>query len=104
MSLQDIEKRVNASMCVTYGSEHPDGREEARISKDDWEAVLSLLWRPSTALWLVAEGDKAVVKAERAKGDWVTLIEESIDGPFSHIIEPAGIERAFNETRVAATP
>lgn len=95
--LQDIENRVNASICTTYGSEHPEGREEARISKEDWDAVLSLLWRPATALWLVAEDGKAVVKAERKKGDWVTLIEESIDGPFSHIIETGGIEHAFNE-------
>lgn len=46
ITLGDIEDRVNASMCMTYGSQHPEGREEARISKEDWVALLAML-RPA---------------------------------------------------------
>lgn len=45
------------------------------------------------AIHLVAEGGCAVVKIE-VGGRWVELIRESLDGPFSHIIEPSGIDRA----------
>lgn len=44
------------------------------------------------ALWLVKEGDKVILKMEVSKGNWVTLIEEYTIAPFSHIIEPIGIE------------
>jgi hypothetical protein len=46
--LDDIKQRVEASMCMTYWSAHPDGREEARVSKDDWDAILSMLTPPET--------------------------------------------------------
>lgn len=49
------------------------------------------------ALWLVAEGEHAVLKIEVEKGKWVTLITERLDSPFSHIIEPAGIEAAIKK-------
>lgn len=42
-TLDEIKQRVEASMCMTYGSQHPEGREEARISREDWEAILALL-------------------------------------------------------------
>lgn len=45
---------------------------------------------------LVAEGDYAVLKIETEKG-WVELIRERLDSPFSHIIEPLGIERAIEK-------
>jgi hypothetical protein len=89
----DIAARVEASMCLTFGAQHPDGREEARISKADWEAIMTMVGH--RALWLVAQDGNAVLKTERTKGDWVTLITESIDGPFSHIIEPSGIAVAL---------
>jgi hypothetical protein len=44
-------------------------------------------------LWLVAEGEFAVLKMESNKGNWVELIRERLDAPFSHIIEPLGIIR-----------
>ena len=43
------------------------------------------------AIWLKREGVHAVVLIESAKGQWIELIRENIDSPFSHIIEPAGI-------------
>lgn len=47
------------------------------------------------ALHLVAEGEHVLLKMEIGKGNWVTLIKERLDSPFSHIIEPAGIEAAI---------
>lgn len=49
------------------------------------------------ALWLVAEGDYAVLKMEVKEGKWITLIKERLDSPFSHIIEPLGIVRAVEK-------
>lgn len=49
------------------------------------------------ALWLVAEGEYAILKMEVRKGEWVELIKERLDSPFSHIIEPLGIERAIEK-------
>lgn len=49
------------------------------------------------ALWLVAEGDYAVLKIEVEKGKWVELIRERLDSPFSHIIEPLGIQYAIQK-------
>lgn len=46
-TLSDIAQRVEASMCMTYGSQHPEGREEARISREDWAAVLQMLQAPA---------------------------------------------------------
>lgn len=43
MSDVGLRQRVEASMCTTYGSQHPEGREEARISRDDWESLLATL-------------------------------------------------------------
>lgn len=50
------------------------------------------------AFHLVAEGDYAVLKIESEKGIWVELIRERLDSPFSHIIEPAGIENAIKKS------
>lgn len=41
--MKDIYARVEASMCMSYGTEHPNGREEARISREDWDAVVRAL-------------------------------------------------------------
>jgi hypothetical protein len=38
-----IRARVEQSMCVTFGPDYPEGREEARISRDDWESVMCTL-------------------------------------------------------------
>jgi hypothetical protein len=43
-------------------------------------------------VWLVREGDYAIVKVERS-GRWVEVIREHVEGPFSHICEPEGILR-----------
>lgn len=48
-----------------------------------------------TALMLVAEGDYVLLKMEVVKGEWITLIKERLDSPFSHIIEPNGISQAI---------
>jgi hypothetical protein len=60
------------------------------------------------ALWLRAEGDYAILSIEVRKGVWVELIRETIDSPFSHIIEPLGIQRILldqgkNDERSVAT-
>jgi len=49
------------------------------------------------ALHLRAEGDYAILEIETEKG-WVELIRERLDSPFSHIIEPLGIESRINGT------
>jgi hypothetical protein len=46
-----------------------------------------------TGIHLVAEGGDAVVRVE-IDGRWVEVIREGLDGPFSHIVEPGGIEQA----------
>lgn len=38
-----LRDRVEASMCVTFGPQFPEGREEARISRDDWDDLLRTL-------------------------------------------------------------
>jgi hypothetical protein len=38
-------------------------------------------------------GDYAVVEIEIAPGEWLEVIREHVDGCFSHIIEPLGIEQ-----------
>ena len=43
-------------------------------------------------VWLRREVEHAVVLVER-DGRWIEIIREHIDGPFSHIVEPAGIRR-----------
>lgn len=48
------------------------------------------------ALWLVAEGEHAILKIE-VNGEWITLIKERLDSPFSHIIEPLGIQREIDK-------
>ncbi len=44
---------------------------------------------------LLREGDYAIVLVEARPGVWVEVIREHIDGPFSHIVEPLGIEAKF---------
>lgn len=46
------------------------------------------------AIMLKSEGDYAIVEIE-VNGKWIELIRERSDSPFSHIIEPAGIELAI---------
>lgn len=48
------------------------------------------------ALHLLAEGEYAVLKIE-VNGKWVELIRERLDSPFSHIIEPLGIQREVDK-------
>ena len=48
--LSEISKRVAASMCMTYSSGWTEGREEARISREDWEAVLAMLKSPPASV------------------------------------------------------
>ena len=50
-----------------------------------------------SALWLVAEGEFAVLKIEVKPGEWVELIRERLDAPFSHIVEPSGISSAIEK-------
>lgn len=46
------------------------------------------------AIMLRREGDYAIVEVEK-DAVWVEVIREFIDSPFSHIIEPLGIETAM---------
>lgn len=48
-----------------------------------------------TAVWLRREGERAIVALE-ISGQWVDVISEFIDSPFSHIVEYGGIEREYN--------
>ena len=50
-------------------------------------------------IWLRREGQYVVVLIEAATGQWVELIRENVDSPFSHIIEPAGIKRRVEDAR-----
>jgi hypothetical protein len=43
-----------------------------------------------TGLWLRRSGDQVIVSAE-FDGKWRDVIVESIDGSFSHIVEPSGM-------------
>ncbi len=43
------------------------------------------------AIWLVREGDQAVVQIEHG-GKVITVIREHLDANFCHCIEPLGIE------------
>lgn len=61
---------------------------------------------PITGLWLRKEGNHAVVLVE-LEGQWVEVCREhTAEGPFSHIVEPAGIdaraEKAFDEGKARA--
>lgn len=47
------------------------------------------------AIHLLRDGDYAIVKVETVPGEWVEIIREPLDGQFSHIVEPLGIEQAM---------
>lgn len=47
------------------------------------------------AIALRRYGKYAVVEIETASGQWAEIIREHIDGNFSHIIEPVGIEETL---------
>lgn len=47
------------------------------------------------ALMLRSEGEYAILEIE-VNGEWKELIRERLDSPFSHIIEPLGIESIIN--------
>jgi len=47
--LQEITQRVEASMCMTYGRVE-GGAMEARISRDDWDAVMAMLTSPPASV------------------------------------------------------
>lgn len=53
------------------------------------------------ALHLRAEGEYAILEIEVEKGKWVQLIKERLDSPFSHIIDPLGIQRAIENYNVS---
>ena len=42
-------------------------------------------------LWLIRLGTDAVVRVE-IDGTWMEVVRESLDGEFSHIVEPNGIQ------------
>lgn len=52
------------------------------------------------ALWLVAEGEHVLLKIEYKKGHWITLIKERLDSPFSHILQPDGVQAAIDKTKL----
>jgi hypothetical protein len=49
------------------------------------------------AIHLYREGDHAIVAVE-IEGKWVPVIREFIDSPFSHIVEPAGMQRCISRS------
>ena len=54
------------------------------------------------AIWLKREGTDTVVCVE-AGGQWVEVIREPCDCPFSHIVEPSGITRRIKEAATDAS-
>lgn len=48
MSDVGLAERVEETMCMTYGPSYPEGREEGRISREDWEELKRTL---RLALW-----------------------------------------------------
>lgn len=55
------------------------------------------------ALHLRAEGEFVLLEMEINK-EWVTLIKERLDSPFSHIIEGLGIENAIKKSHQTNNP
>jgi hypothetical protein len=55
------------------------------------------------AVWLRRHGDYAIVAIEH-KGEWIDLIHEHVDGCFSHIIEPLGIQSKIDAAIAAKEP
>lgn len=47
------------------------------------------------AIQLLRDGDYVIVKVETVPGEWIEVIRESLDGNFSHVVEPLGIEQAM---------
>ena len=47
-------------------------------------------------IWLKCDGRTITVEVER-DGQWIEVIREYFDGPFSCCIEPLGIEQAFTD-------
>lgn len=43
-------------------------------------------------------GEYAVVEIETLPGQWLEVIREHLDGNFSHIIEPLGIEEVMRRS------
>lgn len=52
-------------------------------------------------IWLLREGDYAVVKVWMPDGSYKEVIREHLDGPFSHCVHAGGIAKAevLKETR-----
>ena len=57
---------------------------------------------PVSGIWLRREGNYAVVLVEH-EGEFVEVIREHIEGPFSHIVEPTGICVAIEKSRELLT-
>jgi hypothetical protein len=57
---------------------------------------------PVSGIHLVRLGDYVIVKAE-IDGQWVEVIREHHDGPFSHIVEPLGMRRRQADAAVGQT-
>ena len=54
------------------------------------------------AIWLRREDSSVVVLVE-AGGNWIEVIREPYDCPFSHIVEPSGIQRRIKEDAESVT-
>ncbi len=48
-------------------------------------------------VWIHRSGDNIVVELEAPDGSWVEVIREHVDGNYSHIVEPAGIQQCFEQ-------
>jgi hypothetical protein len=66
-------------------------RDRAKDEQAERVAVMS-----ERSIWLRREESHVVVCVE-AGGNWVEVIREPSDCPFSHIVEPSGITRRIKE-------
>ncbi len=87
-------KTKNGNIAHVLADENVSNETMIAIEKLIDLAYLKIKTMNKNALWLVAEGEYVILKIE-VNGKWIELIKERLDAPFSHIIEPAGIEKAI---------
>lgn len=72
-------------------------RDMSRRNSPAYRQRIAQLLTGYGAIWLRREGDYAVVLLQEPnKSEWIEVIREFLDGNFSHIIEPLGIEAEFD--------
>ena len=73
----------------------PLSAHEKEVAADYDRAIAKHGYR---GVWLMRQGDQAIVLVETAEREWVEIIREQLDGQFSHAITSLGIECAIDGT------